>query len=1428
MSSHLWKACLENDVDSFRRILAGTIKLSQLGKGDYAGTAVEVSGRGKSKTRRSNSIQFQSADSSLKVDVNWRDQSGCTLLHHLASQSTSESVSLAIALIEHPLIDLYVQDEENGWTALHRAFYFGNINLARLMLNRDAEDALERLSGQSQSLLKVKDRDGLGPLDLYAVTIKNHSLDTPPVRLKRCPHESIRAPSVTSNDNSEDCKLNLSKTSEGDQVFTFGSNRNVSLGFGDEDNRQFPERVQLRRPAHLITTFYQEHVDRCQREWATDSQHGTKAAIPSSEWLEDLPFVPRTRPFIIRDVQMSKYSSAVLTDDESSNLYMCGHGKGGRLGMGDEQTRFNFACVDGGALSGKCIATVALGHNHTIATSREGDTFSWGSNDHGQLGFTLPADDKPISVLPRQIFGALKREIVVGVAASRIHSAAFSSNSLYTFGKNEGQLGIMDSDARSLVMQSTPRKVGASLFASSIQLVLAIDKATVCLLDNHDVWVFANYGYAKVQFSSEGPSNVFRRSVPMPSGTPRNVTKLTGAGDTVCALSSQGELFTFSVGERRDVQSNASTTNPSKIRSAITTPQCVWSPRKMNMVARDVGIDIDGSFILSTNEGSVWRRIRRQKVQDGTLIGTSDLKQKDYKFSRVPGLSRICAVRTSSHGAYAAIRRDCDSFKTQLTVDPPSLCRDLSILEPLIDFAKLETSQLFDEDVGSSRVLQRLTQCLVTSDQVEEELREVIAHRLTSSSAKYDAYFGTDIVDLTIPIHRCICTARSRVLRSILSDLEHGDTATISDIATCMADKDGKTAIQFIGLDILTIASLTMYLYTENVIDFWSFARVIPQASQRFRQIRIELIRVASKLGLAQLEIAVRQMKIPKSCMRVDLEVAITDPVFFTDSDVTVQLEDKEVRAHSAILQARCPFFHGLFVGRSQGRWLAGRQDDHDTCVDLLHVHSKVFGPVLRHIYADTGPELFDDFVCHGIDDFLDFVMDVMSVANELMLERLSQICQQVVGRYVHVRNVCELLNAISPSAIPRFKDAALHYLCYNLDAILYGHYLDQLDPDLLTELDRAVQKVQLGHLPFARSGEADRLLFERHPGLLERCELERRQNVDKWSSQQAGPSLGKVGSPRTPKNSRLDSLNQSVLSLEERPKDGHSSANVPQFLPAEEPPKDTPKPKDGKAHASQSSPRPGSESGAPWGTTLFSMPATDIKALLAQNPAKKPPVAPQKGASPGVNPVGTANSPKLSQKERKRLQIAQKAGQVAADSAMTEGAGAQGHNKAAWRTVSGSRTASQDSSHTSSPKPPQLTMRQTVANGKQRAQISQQGTIDLQSKQPEACTPSIHHPVPSELAWGPSMTEILAQEQAAKDERRAAVAKRDLADIQAEQEFQEWWDKESMKIQEEEKRAKLAAERLSKSPRARRGGHSNKGGGRGRKDKPSGSKSGA
>ncbi len=706
MSNLLWRYYLEDDVERFRKLLAaGSYTPQNATKGHVGATlhstsigglagspgGLGTSPRMTTKTRKSSGYagnmgtSRNSLNTITKADVNSRDQAGLTILHRAVSSMSENAISFAMTLIEHPQVDLYIQDPESGWTVLHRALYFGNITLARAIMGRDSKDWSGRgastVTVRANPLFKIKDLEGNSPFDVYNATIARRTLQRPgqvEISLRSEDDDDASVNAISSSGDESSTSLSI----DGDELFAFGSNKNLTLGFGDGDDRQYPEKILLKRPDHLLQRFYREYLESRPLTLGevsmTDSQH-LAGSIPVS----NLPTLIRNRPIIIQDVALSKLHSAILTTDPEANLYICGFGPGGRLGTGDEVTRFHYVCIEGGALEDKKLVGVALGQNHTIAVSSKGEVFTWGTNTWGQLGYSLPrpakADEEPINCNPRQIFGPLKRETIVGVAASAIHSVAFTSTSLYTWGKNEGQLGLMGSDARSLEAQSTPRKVGASLFNSPIQMVSAIDRATICLLANHTVCVFTNFGYNNVKFPLyEGFTNYNLSSRVLTTQyetEPSHIRHITSGGDTIAAISSRGDLFTVNVSQKLDTSPVAtSTTNPAKIRNALSQPQRIWSLRKGNWDGiKSVDVAENGSVIICTQAGAVWRRIKRASVKDAISSRIGAAKSKDYKFQRVPGLTKVAAVRSNTFGTYAAIRKDCDVTKTQIMVEKQSL-----------------------------------------------------------------------------------------------------------------------------------------------------------------------------------------------------------------------------------------------------------------------------------------------------------------------------------------------------------------------------------------------------------------------------------------------------------------------------------------------------------------------------------------------------------------------------------------------------------------------------------------------------------------------------------------------------------------------------------------------------------------------------------
>jgi alpha-tubulin suppressor-like RCC1 family protein len=98
-----------------------------------------------------------------------------------------------------------------------------------------------------------------------------------------------------------------------------------------------------------------------------------------------------------------------------------------------------------------------------------GDVLSWGLNRFSQLGYVVEIpnsrNDEPIQSSARKVAGALKNKFILGVAACRMASVAWSDTMVYAWGTNNGQLGLfmlVCHDILYLISNGTSRFPGAS------------------------------------------------------------------------------------------------------------------------------------------------------------------------------------------------------------------------------------------------------------------------------------------------------------------------------------------------------------------------------------------------------------------------------------------------------------------------------------------------------------------------------------------------------------------------------------------------------------------------------------------------------------------------------------------------------------------------------------------------------------------------------------------------------------------------------------------------------------------------------------------------------------------------------------------------------------------------------------------------------
>ena len=155
--------------------------------------------------------------------------------------------------------------------------------------------------------------------------------------------------------------------------------------------------------------------------------------------------------------------------------------------------------------------------------------------------------------------------------------------------------------------------------------------------------------------------------------------------------------------------------------------------------------------------------------------------------------------------------------------------------------------------------------------------------------------------------------------------------------------------------------------------------------------------------------------------------------------DITIETEDgKEVMAHRCILVARSEYFAGMF---SSG-WAEA------TSFLKLPIPTNIVEAILDFLYKDH---------CMAVvkSEDLEFVCNVLVVADQFLLTRLKEICECQLSKLLSLKNAAELLQFASSYLADQLKESCMQFICLNLPAMLEDQCLDLLEDEVFEQLDR-------------------------------------------------------------------------------------------------------------------------------------------------------------------------------------------------------------------------------------------------------------------------------------------------------------------------------------------------------------------------------------
>ncbi|MGL4941065.1 MAG: InlB B-repeat-containing protein, partial [Bifidobacterium asteroides] len=254
---------------------------------------------------------------------------------------------------------------------------------------------------------------------------------------------------------------------------------------------------------------------------------------------------PKPRGIRFSQISLGWFHSAAIGSD--GNLYTWGGNGHGQLGDGPTNNQGGPILVDKpqGAPDGFTWKQTILGDQHSAAFGSDGNLYTWGDNEHGQLGDGTTTNRRaPVQIGKPQ--GAPDGFTWKQVSLGYQHSAAIGSDgNLYTWGRNDyGQLGDNAGTTR-----YTPTLVGKPQGAPD-----GFTWKQTSLGSGHSAAIGSDgnlYTWGGNTYGQLGDGTTFNQNTPTQVGKPQGAAdgffwKQTSLGNAYSvAIGSDGSLYTW-------------------------------------------------------------------------------------------------------------------------------------------------------------------------------------------------------------------------------------------------------------------------------------------------------------------------------------------------------------------------------------------------------------------------------------------------------------------------------------------------------------------------------------------------------------------------------------------------------------------------------------------------------------------------------------------------------------------------------------------------------------------------------------------------------------------------------------------------------------------------------------------------------------------
>ncbi|XP_070788981.1 inhibitor of Bruton tyrosine kinase isoform X3 [Pituophis catenifer annectens] len=794
------------------------------------------------------------------------------------------------------------------------------------------------------------------------------------------------------------------KNTDPTDVYTWGNNINFTLGHGGQQSRHHPELVDL---------------------------------------------FPRNGIYI-KQVVLCKFHSVFLS--QKGQVYTCGHGQGGRLGHGDEQTCLIPRLVE--SLVGHQCSQVAAAKDHTLVLTEDGCLYAFGINTFHQLGIHPPP---PNCSVPRQIQAKnLKGRTVIGVAAGRFHSVLWTKEAVYTMGLNGGQLGyLLDPNGEKCV--TSPRQVSALHHKDiNMSFVTASDGATVCVTEKGDIYLLSDYQCKKIASKQLNLKKVLVSGGHLDYRVnPQHLKENGGLRIYILALDQAGRVLCWK-----------SANSPMK--------QCRWIYGRQVYMS-DVFLNRN-EIMFVTQDGEAFkgkwmdgnRHSEKRDMVSNLQNSSSDISSYDanntyerIQLEKLAFVHRAVSITTDPNGYnFAVLQSDPKTSlyeipnvsSSTITEDFGKLLREAEVMDTIHDVTFQVGTRTFPVHkymlAMRSDFFRKLfvsdPNWLDSADLYRKDKDEVGCDLFVMEKLHPDLfmyllqYIYTDSCDLLIHGYRPRMMYKERVEENednLITNLNkmavHGDVNNKSAFAVYRRNQ-----VQMMN-EKQRSKSKSTSKKCKDVGEEMNLVKMLQIAAKKF--------------GLSNLSSRLDGIRIENGRVNVVNRKNGSKPKFSQKKcshlcDVTIKSKDgKEFPCHKCVLCAKLDYFHSML----SNSWIEA-----SCCSSLeLPFPSEILQVILDYIYADEA-------IAVNESQNVEFICNVLVVADQLLMLRLKEICEVAITEKLTLKNAAELLEFSATYNAEQLKQSCLQFIVLNMAAILETRVLDVLSDEVLKNLSTSYRKM--------------------------------------------------------------------------------------------------------------------------------------------------------------------------------------------------------------------------------------------------------------------------------------------------------------------------------------------------------------------------------